>query len=265
MTINNNGMTTKTTGQQIPDSPVVQGPESGQWLERYSRQILLKEVGGQGQKRLCHAVVGIISTGTINTTLIRYLAAAGVGRLEIVNYGNWDAREQIAATHLNSSITITLLEPREPPGWSQTQMASWDLVVVAGQPPAIRQTASIMAQHLGKPLLGSWCVGEHSIIRASRAGYDHQAPCLFCPEPETVEGPTRTAPPITTPLTTPITMMAEGVVGSILAMESLKILLDIGQGLWHTQLTFHPETGFYQQSPTQKNPNCQLCNGPHHV
>ena len=55
------------------------------YLERYSRHILLKEVGGPGQKRLNHAKVLIIGAGGLGSPNILYLAAAGVGTIGIVD------------------------------------------------------------------------------------------------------------------------------------------------------------------------------------
>jgi molybdopterin/thiamine biosynthesis adenylyltransferase len=50
-------------------------------LERYTRHIILKEIGGDGQKRLLDAHVALIGAGGIGAPAIQYLAAAGVGRL----------------------------------------------------------------------------------------------------------------------------------------------------------------------------------------
>ena len=70
-----------------PTNPLATGhrPVNTEWLERYSRQILLKEVGGRGQNRLDQSVVGIVGAGSIGMPLILYLAAAGVGQLVIID------------------------------------------------------------------------------------------------------------------------------------------------------------------------------------
>ncbi|MCA1748879.1 MAG: ThiF family adenylyltransferase, partial [Sphingomonadales bacterium] len=54
-------------------------------LERYARHIVLKEIGGAGQRRLLEATVAIVGAGGIGSPVIQYLAAAGVGRLRIVD------------------------------------------------------------------------------------------------------------------------------------------------------------------------------------
>ena len=54
-------------------------------LERYARHIVLKEIGGEGQRRLLDAHVAVIGAGGIGSPVIQYLAAAGVGRLTVID------------------------------------------------------------------------------------------------------------------------------------------------------------------------------------
>src|SRR6478752_68082 len=59
-------------------------------LERYARHIILKEIGGAGQARLLNAHVAVIGAGGIGSPAIQYLAAAGVGRLTLIDDDNVD-------------------------------------------------------------------------------------------------------------------------------------------------------------------------------
>src|SRR6476469_6804952 len=54
-------------------------------LDRYARHIVLREIGGEGQKRLLAASIAIIGAGGIGAPVIQYLAAAGVGRLRVID------------------------------------------------------------------------------------------------------------------------------------------------------------------------------------
>ncbi|HEX8217476.1 MAG TPA: ThiF family adenylyltransferase, partial [Allosphingosinicella sp.] len=54
-------------------------------LDRYARHIVLKEIGGEGQARLLAATVAVIGAGGIGSPVVQYLAAAGIGRLRVVD------------------------------------------------------------------------------------------------------------------------------------------------------------------------------------
>ena len=61
---------------------------SNDQLERYARHIILKEVGGAGQKKLLQAKVLVVGAGGLGSPLLMYLAAAGVGTIGIIDYDN---------------------------------------------------------------------------------------------------------------------------------------------------------------------------------
>lgn len=61
-------------------------------LERYSRHIILKEVGAKGQKKLLNAKVLIIGAGGLGAPVAMYLAAAGIGTIGKGNYGGYESR-----------------------------------------------------------------------------------------------------------------------------------------------------------------------------
>lgn len=238
------------------------------WLERYSRQILLKEIGGQGQNRLGQSVVGIVGAGSIGTPLILYLAAAGVGHVIIVDDNRMAHKKQSgeraslarAAAHaINPTIKTTAIHTTWHPDDTDTtgQMASWDLTVLANNCPDTRKTVKAATRRMTPPLLGHWRIGNTHYITASHADSVPNAPCLFCSEPADTHPISIRPPPIRPP--SQLSHMASGVVGSILAMETLKILLGIGQGLWYTLLAFDPEKGTYKNNPTHKNPLCPVC------
>ena len=62
-------------------------------INRYSRQIVLKEVGGIGQKKLLNSKISLIGLGALGSSAAYYLAAAGVGTLQIISLSNYWSRE----------------------------------------------------------------------------------------------------------------------------------------------------------------------------
>ncbi|MBF0460948.1 MAG: ThiF family adenylyltransferase [Magnetococcales bacterium] len=224
------------------------------WLERYSRQILLKEVGGQGQNRLNHATVGVVGTGPMGTPAILYLAAAGIGHLVILD----TARGETLCAEvqdLNPLVKTTLLCPPLAPEQAAAHMIAWDLTVLLGVDAATRQLFNRAALQTGKPILCGWPIGSAYGMAAARASRDPDAPCLLCAEQVCA---TAWVAPTPDPI---LTRMGAGVIGSVLAMEAIKSLLDTPNGLWYSAQVFYPEEGRYHAMPVPKNPVCLACCG----
>ena len=242
-------------------------PMSEEWLERYSRQILLKEIGGQGQQQLGQSVVGIIGAGHMGTPLLLYLAAAGVGHLLIVDDDRknpgWATAAHPAVHALNPLVKVTTLGNGLHADHVSEQILSWDLMVLADSHPDTQQTLNAAALRTGKPLLSGWRSNETHYITACRIDNAPQTPCLSCltSTQKELSITTDSKPDADAALTA----MGDGVAGSILAMETLKTLLDIGQGLWSNLLMFSPGAGTYTMIPTQRHPLCHACNGNEHV
>ena len=238
------------------------------WAERYSRQILLKEIGGHGQHRLERASVAIVGTSSMASPLILYLAAAGVAHLMIVEENQTTEKNRNtahtawlgqAAQRINPGVQITVQESPWHPDTIHSHVASWDLMVLTNPHPDTQKGLNTAALQQHKPILMAWSDPMAHYITASKAGLDAHAPCLFCQTSSLALDRPAIPPPDPRLLT-----LAEGVVGSLLAMESLKVLLDIGQGLWYTLLVFHSGEGTYTPIPTRHNPSCPFCQGNKH-
>ena len=235
------------------------------WAERYSRQILLKEIGGHGQRRLERATVGILVTYPIATPLILYLAAAGVGHMVLIEEhpttgeNSRNARtSQLSqmAQQINPWIQVTVQENPWHTDTIHSQVAPWDLVVLTNPHTETQKQLNTAALQQHKPILMAWSDPIAHYITASKAGLDAHAPCLFC---QTSTAPLNHA---VIPYPDPrLQTLAGGVAGSLLAMESLKVLLDIGQGLWYTLLVFHSGERTYTPISTHTNPSCPFCQG----
>ena len=232
--------------------PVNHHPMDAEWLERYSRQILLKEVGGRGQQRLNQATVGIVGAGLMGTPLILYLAAAGVGHLVVMDTER-AAPACAAVQALNPWVQTTAVDTPSSPEQTTRQMTSWTVAVLADGEPATRQRVNQGALQAGKTLLAGWPMGPLYAMATTRAGHDPRAPCLLCAEWSCATAP---APPSPDPI---LTRLGAGVIGSLLAMETIKSLLDNTHGLWYSALVFYPGEGRYDAMPVQKNLVCPAC------
>ncbi|MEO5339418.1 MAG: ThiF family adenylyltransferase [Magnetococcus sp. MYC-9] len=245
-----------------PEQPVRPNAPEDAWLERYSRQLLLNEVGGAGQLRLGQAVVGILGAGAMANPLTLYLAAAGIGHLEVVDS---EQAAPLCATvrTLNPLVQLT---PRPSPLSQEeaaAQMRPWHLALLTDEPILPNDSTSRLwfnraALQAGKTLLAGWQSGKFCRMAISRAGQDPHAPCLQCAETGTHALQTCSAP------STTLLHMATGLIGSILAMEAIRFLLDNRSATCYDGLIFYPAEGRYESVPVQKDPNCPACCGNHH-
>lgn len=225
------------------------------WMERYSRQLLLKEVGGKGQTRLGQSVVGIVGTGWMATPLMLYLTAAGIGHLVLLGHAKQSAPLAATLHDLNPLVKITFSDMPHTLEESIEQMQGWDLTLLVEEESTLRQNVHQAAHHTRQTLISGWPIGNRYAITTPHAGHDPQAPCLLCVESALTPSP---APPTAHPI---LTQMAAGLVGSVLAMETMLFLLDNQKKTGYSALVFYPEEGRYDAVSIPKNPLCPLCSG----
>ncbi|MEO5333987.1 MAG: ThiF family adenylyltransferase [Magnetococcus sp. YQC-5] len=233
------------------------------WAERYSRQILLKEIGGTGQHRLTNASIGIVGAGTVGMTTLLYLAAAGVGRITIADaalitkpgiHPMTEAKTPKVhcaanrARELNPTLQIEAvclhLTSSTLPSW----LTPLDLILDCSHSPNLLNPACLQLQ---KPLLTTWLSQDgRGWIAGTNAGQDPSLPCLACLPMPTAHHANAAE----------LFTLWRGASGSILASLALKTLLAIGtEEIWTTCLAYDPITGGYQRFPLEKNPHCQTC------
>lgn len=164
-------------------------------LERYARQIALREVGGVGQKKLKAASVAVIGAGGIGSAAIPALTGAGVGRVtiidddvvEVVNlhrqplFGEADAgqpKAELAARFvgaLNSNVDARPVRQRIGPDDADQLLAGHDLVIDGSDNFATRLAVSDACVRLGTPLIAAAAIqfqGQVGLFRAR--------PCYRC-------------------------------------------------------------------------------------
>jgi len=157
---------------------------------RYARQIALAQVGTDGQARLAAASVLVIGAGGLGCPVLQYLAAAGVGRLIIVDHDVVEesnlhrqplytmddvgspkvAAARAALLRLNPTITVETLAARATPDNAARLVADADIVVDAADSLAATYVVNDACQALARPLVSASAVGLSGYVGAFCAG-----------------------------------------------------------------------------------------------
>ncbi|MEO5329727.1 MAG: sulfurtransferase TusA family protein [Magnetococcus sp. THC-1_WYH] len=151
------------------------------WAERYSRQILLPEVGGQGQGRLWDAGVGVLGSTPMAAALLDTLARSGIGRLGVAGGGQdqqgWYDHLQDRVFSGNRHIRLDI-DPSLDASESLAQWAaSWDVVVDASGSPAVRSLLGHFCLAGGKRFLSGRASPGGGWILSFRRLPDQPSPC----------------------------------------------------------------------------------------
>lgn len=242
-------------------------------IMRYSRHLLIPEVGLEGQRKLKAASVLVIGTGGLGSPVALYLAAAGVGRIGLVDYDVVDfSNLQRQVIHgmstlgelkvesarrrlldLNPEIQVDVYNE---PYTSQNALEiarDYDLIIDGTDNFPTRYLTNDVCVLLGKPnVYGSIYRfdGQVSVFDARRG------PCYRClfPEPP---------PPGLVPSCAEggVLGVLPGTIGTLQATEALKLLLNIGDPLIGRLLLFNALDMTVETVKLKKNPRCKIC-GP---
>ena len=240
-------------------------------IQRYSRHLIMPEVGMEGQLKLAQAKVLMIGAGGLGAPLGLYLAAAGVGRLGIVEFDNVDL------TNLQRQITFTTEDVGRPKALAAQQRLSamnptiridtyrtmltsanalelfrdWDIIVDGTDNFPTRYLVNDACVLLDKPnVYGSIFRFEGQITVFNYKG----GPCYRCLYPEP-------PPPGLVPSCAEggVLGVLPGIVGSLQAMETIKLILGIGEPLVGRLLRFDALPMSFKEYRLRKNPNCPIC------
>jgi sulfur-carrier protein adenylyltransferase/sulfurtransferase len=244
---------------------------SNQEILRYSRHLIMPEVGMEGQLKLKNAKVLLIGTGGLGAPLGLYLAAAGVGRLGLVDFdvvdftnlqrqvtfGSEDvgkpkaeaARARLSS--LNPDIQIDTFETKLTSDNALELFKDFDVIVDGTDNFPTRYLVNDACILLGKPnVYGSIFRFEgQATVFAMPEG-----PCYRCLYPEP-------PPPGLVPSCAEggVLGVLPGIVGSIQAMETIKLLLGRGESLVGRLLLFDALAMKFRELKLRKNPNCPVC------
>lgn len=262
-------MATTTNQTQAPAEQAL--TLSQQEILRYSRHLIMPEVGMEGQLKLKQAKVLLIGAGGLGAPLGLYLAAAGVGRLGLVDFDVVDftnlqrqvtfssadvgrpkleaARERLHG--LNPDIQINLHETKLTSENALDILAGYDIVVDGTDNFPTRYLVNDACVLLGKPnVYGSIFRFEgQTTVFAYQGG-----PCYRCLYPEP-------PPPGLVPSCAEggVLGVLPGIVGSLQANEAIKLILGQGTPLVGRLLLFDALSMRFRELKLRKNPDCPVC------
>ena len=244
---------------------------SGDELRRYSRHLLLPEVGLEGQKRLRQAKVLLVGAGGLGAPTALYLAAAGVGELGLVDFDAVDlsnlqrqvlyttpdvgrpkleaAKERLEA--LNPGVRVVPYETRLSSENALDVLRPYDVVVDGTDNFPTRYLVNDACVLLGKPTVYGSIYrfeGQVSVFDA------RHGPCYRCLYPEP-------PPPDLVPSCAEggVLGVLPGLIGVLQATETVKLLLGTGTPLVGRLLLFDALDLAFRELTLKKDPNCVLC------
>jgi adenylyltransferase/sulfurtransferase len=168
-------------------------------LDRYARHIVLKEIGGAGQQQLLRAAIVMVGAGGIGAPAIHYLAAAGIGRLTVIDddavsldnlqrqtlFGTADVgRPKVAVAaesvaRLNPDVRFAGVAERLGPDNAESLLAGADLVLDGSDNFATRLAVSDAATRLRVPLVSA-AIGRFQAQIGLFRGWEPDKPCYRC-------------------------------------------------------------------------------------
>lgn len=250
------------------------GDLSNAEINRYGRHLIMPEFGMEGQRRLKASSVLIIGTGGLGSPLALYLAAAGVGRLGLVDYDVVDETNlQRQIVHGQSSVGVTKVDSAERrlrdlnpflhidkynvPLTSDNALdilAPYDVVIDGTDNFPTRYLVNDACVKLGKPnVYGSILrfEGQLSLF------YGKEGPCYRCMFPEP-------PPPGLVPNCAEAGVLGvlPGVIGTMQATEAIKLITGIGQTMIGRMLLYDASDMTFTTIKVRKNPNCPVCGIP---
>ena len=243
-------------------------------LHRYSRHILLKEVGAVGQARLRAARVLVVGAGGLGSPLALYLAAAGVGTLGLVDHDVLELsnlQRQVAHTTarigqakvdsaaealraLNPEVRLELHPRRMDAATASELIPRYDVVCDGTDNFPTRFLLGDACHLLGRPLVSAAVLrfeGQLSLYQG-HLGAPH--PCHRCLHPEP-------PPPGLIPSCSEAGVMGAvvGVMGTLQATEVLKHIMGIGEGMSGRLLLWDALDARFRMVRLRRDPGCALC------
>ena len=245
-------------------------------LLRYSRHILLDELGIEGQQRLLQSHALIVGAGGLGSPAALYLGSAGVGRITLVDHDQVDAtnlqrqiahnvarigqpkadsaRQAIAA--LNPDVNVTSVSQRADDVTLDALVRSADVVLDCTDNFATRHAINRACVAHQKPLVSGAAIrfdGQVSVFDARHAN----SPCYACvfPETATFEEERCATMGVFAPLV--------GIIGAMQAAEALKLLCGIGEPLTGRLLMLDGRAMAWNEIRMGRDTACPVCSSAH--
>jgi molybdopterin-synthase adenylyltransferase len=249
-------------------------------LDRHARHVLLKEIGGPGQKRLVNASVAIIGAGGLGAPAALYLAAAGIGRIalidpDVVDLSNLQRQilfrsddvgvdkaraGQAAIKALDSQIAVEAIVQKVTAENAERLIAGADVVLDGTDNFESRFAINAACHALGIPLVsgavGRWDgqVGVFASGTTKSGPIAERVPCYQCLVPEL-------PPQAETCAQLGIVGALTGIIGSMMALEAIKLIARAGSPLIGKLLVFDGLTAQSRTLELAADPSCLVCGG----
>src|SRR4051812_35680007 len=248
--------------------PMSMSPEQ---ITRYSRHLIMPEVGGRGQRKLLAARVLCVGAGGLGSSAALYLAAAGVGTLGIVDFDVVDltnlqrqiihgtadvgrsklasARDRLAA--LNPEVRVETFDAAFSTSNAKSLVGAFDVIVDGTDNFPARYLVNDACVLYGKP--NAWgsiqrFEGQAAVF-AARGG-----PCYRCLHPE--------PPPaglVPSCADAGVLGVLPGIIGTIQATEAIKLVLGLGEPLIGRLIVYDALKMRFRELTLQKDPDCPIC------
>ncbi len=255
-----------------PPAPVRPATMGAAEIDRYARQIMLREIGGDGQKRLRDAKVLVVGAGGLGSPALLYLGAAGVGTLgvidpdvvegsnlqrQIIHTGDsvgmpkvFSAQRALAA--LNPYVELRPYNRALTSEIAEALFADYDLILDGSDNAATRDLVNRAAVACGKPLVSAAIAqweGQIGVFHPAAGG-----PCLACVFPERpAEGlvPSCAEAGVVAPL--------PGVLGAMMAAEAIKLITGAGRSLTGRLVLYDALEGESRTMRCAPRADCPVC------
>ncbi|MFT5785209.1 MAG: molybdopterin/thiamine biosynthesis adenylyltransferase [Ascidiaceihabitans sp.] len=250
------------------DSPLFSDTE----LNRYARHIVMREMGGPGQKALKEASVLVVGAGGLGSPVLQYLAAAGVGTIGIIDddvVDNANLQRQVihrdsdiglpkvfsaqaAMIAQNPYVTVRPYERRLTDEIAEELISEYDLVLDGCDNFETRYLVNRICVALGKPLISGALTqweGQLSVFDPANDAPCYQ--CIFPQAPAPELAPSCAEAGVIGPL--------PGVVGSMMAVEAIKVITDAGASLRGEMIIYDALYGESRKITLESRADCPIC------
>lgn len=256
-------------GQAEPVNPDSLTPTE---LERYARHIVLREIGGPGQKKLRKARVLVVGAGGLGAPVLQYLAAAGVGTIGVIDDDtvslsnlqrqvlfdeNQLGKPKVFAAQqrlklLNPFVNVLPYNRRLTADIAEELFAEYDLVLDGTDSFAARQMINAASAASKTPLVwGAISQWEGQVTVFDPANGEPCFECVFPAPPAEGQAPTCAEAGVMGAL--------PGVIGSLMATEAIKLITGAGTVLKGELLIFDALEGQTRKIRINANPACPVC------
>jgi molybdopterin/thiamine biosynthesis adenylyltransferase len=262
----------KRANKKEPEMPSKTGTFSETELDRYARHIVLRELGGVGQKRLKQAKVLVVGAGGLGSPALQYLAAAGVGTIGVIDddeVENANLQRQVihrdadigvpkvfsakqAMEAQNPNVIVRPYHRRLSDDIAMDLFAEYDLILDGTDNFDTRYLVNRTAVATGKSLisgaLSQW-EGQLSLFEPAKGAPCYQ--CVFPKAPAAGLAPSCSEAGVVGPL--------PGVVGAMMAVEAVKVITGAGMPLRGEMLIYDALYGESRKILLSKRADCPVC------